>query len=96
MSRGMQSYQRDRATLHVSHLEEFKAYIAGVMKFHILPKTAHPYEVFHVQEVDRCGDGQHSFIYRREGRHEHLTVQADLVPYVKKFLRARKKTKGRP
>lgn len=90
MSRGSRSYLRDRCTLHKKHLPEFKAWLAAEPKFHIVELTKHPYEVLHVVVVDRSGDGPHVFIYRND-HNDHLTVQAELVPYVKRWLRERKK-----
>jgi len=87
--RGPKSAARDRCTLHVKHLKDFIAFIGRQPEWKILPSTAHEYEVLHVTKVDRRGDGPHSFVYRRD-RHEHLTVQEDLVPYVKQFLKERK------
>jgi len=89
-TRGMKSSQRDRCTLHKKHLVEFKTWFIGEPGWQILPETGHTYEVFHVIQVSRSGDGPHSFIYRND-HNDHLTVQADLVPMMHKWLRWRKR-----
>lgn len=89
-TRGMKSSQRDRCTLHKKHLDAFKAWFIGTaLNWEICPKTPHTYEVFHVMQVFRSGDGEHQFIYRND-KNDHLTVQYLLVPYVKRWLRERK------
>lgn len=91
MSRGEKSHSRDRCTLHKKHLVEFKTWLTAELGWAILPETAHPYEVLHVMKIDRSGDGPHSFIYRND-RNDHLTVQADLVPLMRRWLKERGKT----
>ena len=88
--RGSKSHGRDRCTLHKTHLEAFRRYLKVNTVWFELPHSGHAYEVLHVQEFDRCGDGEHQFLYRRD-RTDHLTVQYRLVPLVKKFLAERKK-----
>lgn len=88
-TRGSKSHGRDRCTLHQTHLRSFTLWLEAYTNWHVLPHSGHAYEVLHVQEFDRSGDGEHQFLYRRD-RTEHLTVQYRLVPLVKKFLAERK------
>ena len=92
-TRGERSHGRDRCTLHKKHLAEFKAWIAAEHKFHIENLTKHPYEVLHLVVVDRSGDGPHVFVYRND-HNDHLTVQAELVPFMRRWLKERKDKKN--
>lgn len=90
--RKRKSYERDRCTLHKKHLPEFKAFIVAEPKWHVVESTGHPYEVLHAVTVLGSCKGEHYFIYRND-HNDHLTVQSDLVPYVRKFLDQRKQEK---
>lgn len=92
MSRGMKSSQRDRCTLHKKHLPHFKAWLAAEPAWLIMQPTPHSYEVLHVMKVSRGGVGEHSFIYHND-HNDHLTVQSDLVPYMKRWLAQHKQEK---
>lgn len=94
MSRGDRSYGRRRDLLAASRLEEFKEWIQR--QGYIIrdsPPTA-IYEVLRIEKYDRSGNNPHIVFYRRD--HDsmrsvkdgltHLTVPAEGVPLVKRFI----------
>lgn len=88
--RGLKSYGRDRCTLHKKHLEDFKEWLDGQDGWQIQPPTGNKYEVLYAIKNSRSGPETRSFIYRND-HNEHLTVQDDLVPYMKRWFKERKK-----
>lgn len=93
MSRGSKSYQRDRCTLHKKHVDDFVAFLEFSGDWTKRPLTGHSYEVVHVQRRILNGSviryANHCFVYRND-HNDHLTVQADLVPYLRQFMQERK------
>lgn len=89
LRRGHQSYGRNRNTLHKSHLEEFKTWLDGRDGWKVQSPTGHEYEVLYA--IKSCPQGPlcQSFIYHNN-HNDHLTVQADLVPMMHKWLQERK------
>lgn len=92
MSRGMRSVGRDRATLHKNHLPNFKRWVEELDGWIIMPPTAHAYEVFRIRKYSRSGDEPDIFFYRND-KNDHITVQQEGVPLVRKWLREVKKAK---
>jgi hypothetical protein len=88
--RGEASHRRNRYTLHKKHLEAFKEWFNYRDGWKIQEPTGHPHEVLFAIKYCREGTEDWAFIYKRD-RFEHLTVQAALVPYVRQWLKERKK-----
>lgn len=87
--RGHKSYGRNRCTLHKKHLNAFREWLSGRDGWEIQPPTGNPYEVLYAVKNSRSGTEAWSFIYRND-HNDHLTVQADLVPLMKQWLKERK------
>ena len=91
--RGSKSHARNRYTLHKNHLPEFKAWVESLDEYIVIEPTAHPYEVYRIQKYSRSGTEPDIFFYRRD-RTDHITVQADGVHLVKRWLKERKQWSG--
>jgi len=75
----------DRALLHFNRLEDFKVWLDELGIAH-RPTTA-AYQVLQVHS-QRTGDWVP--IYKKSNAHEHFTVQARMVPLVRRYLKERK------
>ena len=92
MTRGNRSYGRDRCTLHKKHVPEFRKWLLELGGWLVMEPTAHPYEVLRIQKHSRSGSEPDVFFYRND-KNDHITVQKEGVPLVKKWLREVKKAK---
>lgn len=90
--RGMRSQLRNRNTLHTTHVEAFKKWLAELPGYEILPPTKHAYEVLRFRRISKSGSEPDIFIYRND-HNDHLTVMAEAVPLVALFLTERKSRK---
>ena len=96
--RGEQSYGRSRNLLYARHLEAFRKWIVRRGWFEVPTNDNNGYEVLRLRRhSDHVVDGEPSLsiIYRREKtkpfehlgpQERHLTVQANLVPFVEQFF----------
>lgn len=91
--RGLESYGRRRNLLYPQHLEAFRKWIIRRGWFEEPCNPTQEYEVLRLRRhSDHLQEGERAvtIIYRREktlkGHDRHLTVQANLVPFVEKFF----------